>query len=879
MMTPAFPPLPRPQPAAGLARWARAAGAWACLLGLAAGLHAAAIYVSTQGDDANPGTRALPVRTLAHARDLVRALLPTAGGDVTVYLAGGTYRLEAPLVLDARDSGRDGHDVVYTALPGAEPILSGGVRVTGWKLADPARNLWAAPAPAGLADTRQLYVDGVRAFRTRGRLPVRLRRTAEGYLASSAVMAGWRNPSDLEFVYTGGNELWSEPSVGAGSWTEPRCPVAAIRGREILMAEPCWDNSTRRVMLPAGSRFRRTANLVGPAGVGAEPAYVENAYELLGTPGQWYFDRPARTIYYVPRPGEDLRRADVEAPRLERLIVGAGTPERPVHNLVFSGLQFSYATWLFPDTPEGFSEIQANYLVTGSDGYAVQGLGALVPGGKFPYGDWTRIPGNVSFACDRSVRFVGDAFVHLGAAGLELGDGSQRDLVQGCIFTDISGNGLEVGGVDQPEAPPERATRADRILDNRFTDIAAEYHGGVAIVVGYAQRTIIAHNQIDHIPYAGISIGWGGWPDKIHRAGQANDSRGNVIADNLVFDHMQLLSDGGGIYTQGLTGPDLASGERVVGNVVRDQFSTGHAIYSDNGSCNMTVAGNVMFRTNFDNWGSRHSDYYGGRDGTTFDPIAVEGNYWQQGDPDSDRRGVVERGNRLIDSLAQVPAALLARAGLEAPYRDLLGRRFGAPSAPGSPARVAAAAGSGSAVVSWNPPSYDGGSPVLAYLVESSEGGTVRISAPEFLARGYVTLFGLADGAAVTFTVRALNARGESPPSLPSFPVVPTLRRLDPPAAPASVEVHASGGLASVHFRAPASDGGSPVTAYSVTLLPGGRRWVFTGRSLLVLGGRHTTFEVISGVEPGRTYTVALAAINAAGAGPAIVSAPFTAAP
>src|SRR5581483_10255131 len=132
-------------------------------------------------------------------------------------------------------------------------------------------------------------------------------------------------------------------------WTEPRCPIHSISGTAITMAQPCWDNSTKRVMLPNGAR---TANLVGPMSVGKRPEYVENAYELLGTPGQFYFDRPAHTIYYVPRTGEDLTKADVEVPALETLIGGHGTETAPIHNIIFSGLQFSYATWLFPSSGE-----------------------------------------------------------------------------------------------------------------------------------------------------------------------------------------------------------------------------------------------------------------------------------------------------------------------------------------------------------------------------------------------------------------------------------------------------------------------------------------------------------------------------------------------
>jgi len=837
-----------------------------------------AIWVSPDGDDANPGTEARPLLTLEHARDVVRTINQGMTEDLVVHIGRGTYRLDKPLVFGPSDSGTHGHRIIYEAAGDQRATISGGIAVKGWKLLDPARNLWTAPAPAGLAATRQLYIDGVRAKRTQGRLPVTVKETPTGYTASSPIMAAWKNPADIEFVYTGGNAIWSEPSVGLGSWTEPRCPVAAIEGTAITMVQPAWDNETKRVMY-ADPKFHRTANLVGPTSVGKQPAYVENAYELLGTPGQWYFDRPARALYYVPRPGEDMNRADIEAPVLEALIVGEGTAEQPVHDLLFKGLVFEYATWLFPSGPEGFPEIQANYLVTGEKGYAVQGLGELAPGGTSPYGAWTKTPGNVRFVRSSGVGFLDDAFVHLGAAGLELGDGSKNDFVEGCVFTDISANGCELGGVGFPDATEDLLTRDNRIVDNHLYNVGAEFHGGIPIVVGYAQRTRVAHNQIDHIPYAAISMGWGGWPDKVHKPGVANFSRENVVTQNLIFDLMGMLSDGGGIYTQGLTGPTLAEGEKVTANVVRDQSSSGHAIYTDNGSCNITVAGNVMFHTNHDNWGSRHADYYNGADGKTNDPLLIEGNYWQQGDADVSAKGVAESGNHLIVSLDQVPTALLEEAGLEPAFRKILAESFTHPTVPEPPTRVAADAEDGCAFVTWSPACFEGGSPVISYEVTASSGERAVVSSEEFRNRGYARIIGLANGKTQTFTVSAINTRGASVTSLPSRPVVPERRgSVTPPSAPLRVSARIRDGNASIHWEGPLSDGGGPILAYVVTVNPGGRQVVFEGRKILTLGtspktgNGHQTFDVIGGVPAGKGFTFSIAAVNAAGAGtPAVV--------
>jgi hypothetical protein len=839
---------------------------------IAACCSAQDLYVSPRGDDANPGTADRPVLTLHHARDLAREVKARGPlqGDLVIHLAVGAYRPAEPVVFDPADSGENGHDIVYAGPDDGFAILSGGIEVTGWKLSDPQKNIWSAPAPSQLKNTRQLYVNGVRAARARGLLPVTLTEDDHGYTADSDAMSHWRNPSDIEFVYTGGNSLWGLPSEGMGPWTEPRCPVAWISGTDIVMAQPCWDNSTKRVMLDPSFHVNRAANLVGPAHFGKRPMYVENAYELLATPGQWYFDRAAGTVYYIPRPGQDMSKCGVEAPILEKLIDIRGSEAQPVHHLVFKHIQFSYATWLAPCTGEGFSEIQANYRVTGPDGYTAQGLCHLAPGGKCPFGAWTKTPGNVSATHANHIQFIRDAFVHLGAAGLELGHGSQFDTVEGCVFTDVSANGLELGGVDLPEATPSQLTADNRIANNHFYNLPAEYHGGVAICVGYTQRTSIEHNQIDHVPYSGISLGWGGWLDKIKQPGVGNNSQDAMVAHNLIFDHLLLLADGGGIYTQGLTGPDLPHGQKVIGNVVRDQYGSGHAIYSDNGSSNMTIRGNVIFNTNFDNWGTAHANYYDNSGGKTRDPFIIQDNYWQQGDPDMSRDNVTKKNNRLIASLDHAPREILDVAGLEAPFKDILKMSFGELTTPASPQRVCAVPVEGGALVAWNPPTFDGGSPIQSYTVLASTGQKSRVSVEEFRAAGYAKVSGLGDGSSCTFAVTANNAQGPGEPSLPSPAITVSQGRDRLPAAPTIRQIYAGDSMISVHFQAPARSG--PILAYAFTVNPGGRRLTFSGRGALTLGGTHTTFVVIDGLENGKRYTVDLAAVNPSGEGEHAIS-------
>ena len=174
--------------------------------------------------------------------------------------------------------------------------------------------------------------------------------------------------------------------------------------------------------------------------------------------------------------------------------------------------------------------------------------------------------------------------------------------------------------------------------------------------------------------------------------------------------------------------------------------------------------------------------------------------------------------------------------------------------------------------VAWNPPILEGGAPVDSYTVTSSKGDRAAISAADFWSKGYVRLPGLTNGGDYTFTVSAANANGSSSPSLPSRPVTPNVKAIHPPSAPVNVQALVGEGAASVHFGASEDNGGSPIVAYTITAHPssgsGDRKVTLTGHTVLTLGGRHTMFGVVDGLQQGETYTFEVTATNAAGEGP-----------
>jgi GH141 insertion domain len=559
-------------------------------------VRAAELWVSPNGNDANPGTQMRPFASLAaalrQAREMRRLKVVASDEPVHIILHGGLYTLTSPVLLRAEDSGTKTSPTIIEVASGEQPILNGGIRITGWKKATgeisglpkaAQGNIWVADAPkfgGRMLEFRQLWVSGRKAIRAR-----------EPNGDAMDRLVGWNAKKQ---------EAWI-----------PEADVEKIRDVSQMEMEidQVWEIAMLRVktIRVEGDRacltFQQPESKLEfehpwpPVTVNAKyqaSFFLANAIEFLDQPGEWFEDTLTRKVYYWPRSGEDLSNANVVAPALETLVQITGSLDQPVANVQFKGIAFEYATWMRP-SEAGDVPLQAGMYFL--DAYRIKPPGTAYHRGLDNL-DWVgRPPGGVSVKDANHIMFERCRFEHMAAAGLDFQSGTHDDLIQGCVFRDLGGNGIQMGKFSDPgvevhvpyNPKDERVicTR-ERIFDNVVTDCGTEDWGSVGICVGYGREVDIEHNEVSNLPYTGISVGWG-WNKT------ANCMRDNRIVANRVYHIATRLGDTGGIYTLS-SQPGTIISDNCISDIQMSQYvpDPNHwfYIYLDEGSSFITVRDN-----------------------------------------------------------------------------------------------------------------------------------------------------------------------------------------------------------------------------------------------------------------------------------------------
>jgi len=525
------------------------------------------LFVATTGSDTNPGTKSAPFQSLAAARNAARQF---AGKEaVTVHVGDGLYYLPQTIVFTQEDSGSQRCPVVYRADNEGKAILSGGLKLDlQWK--ECKDGIYQASTPPGLS-VDQLFINGKCQRMARYPNFNAQDKTAayRGYapdVISKERVAKWADPAG-GYIH----------AMHVSRWGGFEYRITGKGADGNVTYEGGWQNNRPSPMHP---QFRM----------------VENIFEELDAPGEWFHDARKNTLYYMPEPGVQLDSATVEVVRLRHLVEFQGTPENPVRSIALEGFVFRHAARTFMETKEPLLR-----------------------------SDWTIYRGGAVLLNGTENIVIRDCeFDQPGGNALFVNGYNRKALVKGCHIHDTGASGVAFVGLQKAVRNPltdygQRHDRkkidltpgpksSDYPADCAVEDCLIEGIGRVerqpaGIQISMAQEITVRDCSIYDCVRAGINVSEGTWG-------------GHLIERCDVFDTVLETSDHGSFNSWGRdrywpslqrkpgnppvdANPNLPFLDAMKTTVIRDsrwRCDHGWDVDLDDGSSNYDITNNLMLK-------------------------------------------------------------------------------------------------------------------------------------------------------------------------------------------------------------------------------------------------------------------------------------------
>ena len=543
------------------------------------------IHVAPTGDDRGSGEPEEPLATLNRAREMARELRNQAAGPIAVLFRTGTYYLSETAAFLPEDSGEADGAITYAAYPREKPTLSGAVRLAlDWR---PYRDgIQVAAVPAGL-EFDQLFIDGERQMRARfpNVDPEHPLMGDSGYV--NAVGGDYDRREVRYDPSTFTSRDWARPEEAlihifpGHYWHNAQYKVAGIdRVRGVVaLGEGGWQ--THEFLAPndftGNSRY-----------------FIDNVFEELDAPGEWYLDRREHLLYYLPPDGLGLDAATVEVPQLETLVRLAGSRENPVSHIAFRGFRFAHTRTTFmeeyevPSTGDWGVHRGGAVFIEGAEDCAIEG--------SF----FDAVGGNALFISrhNRRVTVCGNTFAHTGDSAVCLcGTNNMVAREWTCEYC----------GAPRPWsfAPVEDYPAECSVTNNEMHHIGVYGKQTAGVFISMGRDHHISHNHIHDMPRAAICVNdpfWGGHVieyNDIHETVLETDDHGPFNAWGRGHYWCMAINRIEASHPAGDVNRDSRFRTIIRYNRFRDRRAGG--ITLDDGASNYHVYCNLLIGTGFQN--------------------------------------------------------------------------------------------------------------------------------------------------------------------------------------------------------------------------------------------------------------------------------------
>ena len=346
----------------------------------------AEVYVSPSGNDAAAGSLAAPLATLAAARDKADQL-KAGNTPVTVYLREGTYYLDTTMVFGPSNSGTAQGPITYMAYGSEKPIISGGIKLSDtltWSISSGQIQVCTI---AKNLKVDQLFLNGKRQILAR----------YPNFDSNTVILDGYAS----DCISHNRVALWANPTEGPGY----------VRG----LHQNLWGGNSFTITGKVGTdsvTLKWSGDNNQGSGLHATYRMVENIFEELDAPGEWFYRKSTGQLFFYPPAGTNLKTATIELASQDQRISVTGTSTARVSYINFNGLTFTHTFRTL------FSKPYESLL----------------------RGDWT-----------------------IARAGAVYIENSENITVQNCLFDQIGGNGIFVSGYNRHHV----------IFNNTFVDAGA----------------------------------------------------------------------------------------------------------------------------------------------------------------------------------------------------------------------------------------------------------------------------------------------------------------------------------------------------------------------------------------------------------------------